>query len=174
MPLDDTGSFRIRNNSGQTDVIVDLVGVYLPGVPGTAANATAAQAAPANFGHNAGFGPMTPTRVLDSRIGTGGFATPWTAGLTRTVRVAGGTTGVPANATAVVLTLTVTGASAASHLTALPYDQTGTQPVSNLNFTAGQTVANMAIVPVGPDGTIRIRNNQGTVNVIADISGWYV
>ena len=51
----------------------------------------------------------------------------------------------------------------------------GARPtVSNLNFTAGQTVANLVIVPVGADGKIRLYNGSpGTVQLIADIAGYY-
>ena len=33
-------------------------------------------------------------------------------------------------------------------------------------------VANLALVPVGPDGTISIFNSVGQVNVVADVEGW--
>ena len=46
--------------------------------------------------------------------------------------------------------------------------------MSNLNFTAGQTVPNLVIVPVGADGKIRLYNGSpGTVQLIADIAGYY-
>jgi hypothetical protein len=44
--------------------------------------------------------------------------------------------------------------------------------VSNLNFSTNQTVPNLAIIPVGPDGAIRFHNGSGgTVQLIADVSG---
>ena len=47
--------------------------------------------------------------------------------------------------------------------------------VSSLNFTAGQTVPNLAIVPVGPNGAIRLHNGSGgTVQLIADVSGYHL
>ncbi len=115
--------------------------------------------------------PMVPVRALDSRDGTGGFNTKWGPGLTRYVKVAG-VAGVPADATAVVLNLTGTGPSAATHLTVWPSNQ----PMpgnSNLNLAAGQTAANLVTVQTGAAGKVGIFNNAGFVDVIADIAGYY-
>ncbi len=115
--------------------------------------------------------PKNPTRVLDSRDGTGTSIGPWTAGQTRLVKVAG-TAGVPSNATAVVLNVTGTGPTSATHLTAFPAGQT--MPTSsNLNLAAGETAANLVTVKVGTNGNIGLFNNAGSTHVIADIVGWY-
>ena len=51
---------------------------------------------------------------------------------------------------------------------------TGSRPLaSNLNFTAGQTVPNRVIVPLGNSGSITFYNAYGSVDVIADVSGWF-
>jgi hypothetical protein len=77
---------------------------------------------------------------------------------------------------AVVLNVTATGATGPSYLTVWP---TGaTKPLaSNLNFVAGQTVANRVIVEVGSDGTtggwVSVYNAAGSVNVVADAGGWF-
>jgi len=42
---------------------------------------------------------------------------------------------------------------------------------SNLNFVAGQTVANRVMVAVGNGGQVTIYNGVGSVDVIADVSG---
>jgi hypothetical protein len=73
---------------------------------------------------------------------------------------------------AVWLNLTVTGGSAPSFLTAYP-DGSTPPGVSNLDFTAGQTVSTEALVPVGPDGCIDVLNHSGSVNVIADLQGYF-
>jgi uncharacterized protein YkwD len=44
---------------------------------------------------------------------------------------------------------------------------------SNLNFAAGQTVANMVIVPVGTSGQISVYNDAGLTHVIVDVLGWF-
>ena len=115
-----------------------------------------------------------PTRILDSRPppeNVGPFSTPWTAGVTRDIAVAG-ISGVPANASAVVLNATVTGTTGSSFLTLWP---TGTtQPTaSNVNWSAGQTIPNAVTVKVGSGGMVSLFNNAGSANVIVDAVGWY-
>jgi hypothetical protein len=45
--------------------------------------------------------------------------------------------------------------------------------VSNLNYLAGETVANVVLVKVGPDGRVVLYNNAGSTHVIVDVAGWY-
>ncbi|XEC32843.1 N-acetylmuramoyl-L-alanine amidase [Streptomyces fradiae] len=52
-----------------------------------------------------------------------------------------------------------------------PYGTTRTS-ASNLNFVAGQTVPNMVVVPV-KDGKITFYNHSGSVDLIADMAGYY-
>ena len=81
---------------------------------------------------------------------------------------------IPANVSAVALNLTVTQPTAGGYITAYPSG--GSRPTtSSVNFTAGQTVANMAVVPVGPDGTIELYNGSaGTTALVADVSGYFI
>ena len=84
--------------------------------------------------------------------------------------------GVPANgATAVVLNVTVTNPTQASYLTVFPAG--GAPPdASDLNFTAGETVPNRVIVPLGTGaeaGKISVYSPVGSVDVIVDVNGWY-
>ena len=44
---------------------------------------------------------------------------------------------------------------------------------SNLNFGAGQTVPNLVVVKVSADGWLDFSNAAGTVDVVADIQGWF-
>ena len=120
------------------------------------------------------FHAVSPTRILDSRPGggnIGGYTTPWGQGVTRDVTVAG-VGGVPPNADAVVLNVTVTGATSSSFLSVYP---SGAAPptVSDLNFGGGQTIANQVTVKVGASGKVSIFNNGGHVDVIADVTGYY-
>jgi hypothetical protein len=73
---------------------------------------------------------------------------------------------------AVTLNVTVTGPSAGGYLTVYP--DGATQPVaSNLNFSAGQVVANQVTVAL-IDGKIDFFNGSpGTVNLVADLNGYY-
>jgi hypothetical protein len=119
----------------------------------------------------AGLHSVNPVRVLDSRNGTGGYSSPWAPSQTRPVTVAG-VTSVPADATAVVLNLTATNSTDLTYVTAWPTGQT--MPLaSNLNVSAGDTRANLVVVKVGAGGTISLRNDKGTVDLIADVAGYY-
>ncbi|MFH9354559.1 hypothetical protein ACH4J0_36665, partial [Kitasatospora sp. NPDC017646] len=91
------------------------------------------------------------------------------------VRIAGAAGGqLPASGiTAVALNVTVTNPGSAGHLTVYPGGQQAPN-ASNLNFTAGQTVANSVVVPVGPDGTVRVLNAApGSSDVLVDVVGYY-
>jgi len=147
VPVGSDGSVQIFNHSGNANVVVDFVGYYQP-----------------NAGQK--FTPSGPSRLLDTRAA--GSLAPAEV---RSVQVAG-KAGVPANAGAVVLNLTVTEPTAPGYLTAYPHGGT-TPKVSNLNFVPGQTVANQAIVPIGQDGKIDLYNFAGNTQVVADVFGYY-
>jgi hypothetical protein len=113
-----------------------------------------------------------PARLLDTRNGTGApqaKVQPRSA-----VRVwVGGNHSIPGGVTAAVLNVTVTDAAAGGFITA--YADGGARPTtSNVNFSAGQTVPNQVIAPVGPNGYVDLYNNSGgTVDLIADIAGYF-
>ena len=114
---------------------------------------------------------VTPARIADSRDGLqipGAVAGFGTVG----VQVAG-RGGIPGSgAAAVVATVTVTGPQGAGYLTVWP-SGVAMPGTSNLNFQAGQTVANTVIVRLGADGGIQLFNGSfGTVQVIVDVTGY--
>jgi hypothetical protein len=150
------GQVNVFNAAGSTNVIFDVEGYV----------ATPA----ATPGPSGLFNAITPTRILDTRDHTGGASTVG-PNATITLPVAGDGFVPPTGAAAVVLNVTVTKPSASSYLTVFP---TGNRPLaSNLNFTAGQTVPNRVVVPLAGDGSISFYNAFGTVDVIADLSGWF-
>lgn len=152
----DDGNVKVFNNSGQTHVIFDVVGWYGGPTGGSRYN------------------PLTPARVLDTRTGPQGVpAGAIGPGGTITVDVTG-VGGVPASVAAVIVNVTVTGPTAASHLTVYPSDAFVVPNASNLNFVAGQTVPNLVAVKVGADGNVKVRNNSGTTHVIFDVVGYFV
>ncbi|KDN23769.1 hypothetical protein DV20_02695 [Amycolatopsis rifamycinica] len=108
----------------------------------------------------------TAQRVLDTRTDTGGHKKPVAAGESVSVAIPG----LPAGASAVAVSLVGTGGTAGTFLTA--YGDT-LPTTSNVNVAAGRTAAGMAIVPVGPDGRIKVRNNAGGIDVIVDYLGYY-
>lgn len=153
------GRVSIYNSAGSVDVIFDVAGYV---------------ATPTATPPSAGlYTAVVPSRVLDTRYGTGGVvAAPVSQGQAISVQIAG-TPSIPTNGVAaVVLNVTATNPTAASYLTVFP---TGVMPprASNLNFVAGQTVPNRVIVKVGNGGSVSFYNATGSVNVIADIGGWF-
>jgi len=118
--------------------------------------------------------PLPPARIMDTRIGQGGFGTMM-GGQTIDVQVAG-QGGVPSMTSAtppsaVVLNLTVTSPTLPGYLTVYP---TGVnRPLaSNLNFVPGQTVANLVEVALGTGGKVSVFDSGGTTDVIFDVAGW--
>jgi hypothetical protein len=113
--------------------------------------------------------PVTPFRALDTRNTTGAVAARGTVSF----RV-GGIKGIPATVSAVVFNLTVTEAKSFGFVTA--YASGTTRPgSSNLNYEAGQTVANQVTVPVGSDGMVKLYNySTASAQLIADVSGYFV
>ncbi|HTU73320.1 MAG TPA: hypothetical protein VMG38_07350, partial [Trebonia sp.] len=104
-----------------------------------------AQAAPTTASYN----PDGRVRVLDTRNGTGGITGAVGAGKSIAVQITGND-GVPTSGvTAVVLNVTATGGTANSFVTAYPDGTTRPAEGSNLNFTKGETIPNLVIVPVG-------------------------
>lgn len=113
-----------------------------------------------------------PTRILDTRDGTGVPEQPLGPDSSLHLQVAG-KAGVPAtDVSAVVMNVTVTGPTAASYVTVFP---TGvTRPTaSNINFPQGWTGANGVTVKLGTDGEVDIYNRAGSTQVIADVVGYY-
>ena len=124
------------------------------------------------------FVSLVPARLLETRVGPG-LAT--TDGLFNGVGVRGGGSvteltvagrgGVAANASAVVLTVTVTQPVAAGFVTVFPC---GTpQPLaSNVNFAPGATVANTVVSGVGTAGRVCLFTNVDT-DLVADVNGYF-
>jgi hypothetical protein len=121
----------------------------------------------------ADFHTVTPCRVVDTR-GANGPALA--AGSTRNFAVSGGACTIPATAVAVSVNLTAVAAGAAGYLTLFPGDGPGPPVASNVNFSAGQTRGNNAIVLLATDGTgtIRVKNGSGgAVHFVLDVNGYF-
>jgi len=74
--------------------------------------------------------------------------------------------------TAAVVNVTVTDTTSPSYLTVYP-SGSALPLASDLNWPAGATVPNLALVKLGADGKIVIYNGSGSVDVIVDVVGWY-
>jgi uncharacterized protein YkwD len=116
--------------------------------------------------------PLSPSRILDTRVGNGAPAAAVAPGATLNLQV-GGRGGVPATGvSAVVLNVTATQPTAASYLTVYPSGD-ALPNASNLNVTAGQTAPNLVVAKVGTNGQVSVFNANGFTHVIADVAGWY-
>jgi len=80
--------------------------------------------------------------------------------------------GVPAGVKAVLVNLTGVKPTTGTWLSAYA-DGSALPGSSTLNLAAGAIRASLALVPVGSDGSIDLYNNSGSVNVVADIEGYY-
>jgi hypothetical protein len=160
--------------SDDSDVILDINGYFVP-TGGLV------------------FYPLTPCRIMDTRVGhgfTGNFGPPSltpptpgaTVGVSRTVPVLSSTTcTIPSTAQAYSLNFTVVppAGGTLAWLTAWPSTSTepgtnGTTNVSTLNAPTGTVVANAAIVPAGTDGlgSIDLFVHDMT-DVLIDINGYF-
>lgn len=119
------------------------------------------------------FQALSPFRVCDTRqSGPNCPAGKVPAGGEIAVQFAGVGGVLGTGVSAVTFNLTVTGGTSTSYLTAWP--DGATKPVaSTLNFSAGQTIANMVTVKLGSNGKIRVANSLGQAHVILDVAGYY-
>ena len=139
-----------------TDLIIDVAGYFPNGASFVAIE-------PARF-----VDTRTPGgRTIDGTLAAGG---PRTAGSVTDIAV-GGRSGVPAGASAVALNLTATGTLAAGYLTVWPCGDEMPN-ASNLNFDAGATVANSALVKLGDGGKVCVFSDVAT-DLIVDVTGYF-
>jgi hypothetical protein len=116
---------------------------------------------------------VTPCRLADTRNASGPMGGPaLVANASRTFTVAGAC-GVPATASAITGTITVTSPSAAGNLRVFPPD-VAMPLASTVNYRPGQTRANSGVFPLSANGQLAIRVDQasGNVQVIVDVTGY--
>ncbi len=141
--------------SAATDVVVDVMGAFTPG--------------------GDRFHPMEPTRWIDTRGApvqlreiTGARAAP-----TETRLMMRGQGGVPADATAVWLNLTVADPTVPTVLTAYP-GPCGAPPLSsNVNARAQHSTASSVLVGIGSDGSVCVLTYAGSSQIVVDVAGWF-
>jgi hypothetical protein len=152
------GKVRIRNNSGSSHVVVDVVGWVDSGEGG-----------------GGGFVPLAPSRLYDSRTPA---SNPLTSGEQRELDALGGV-GLPADGVAgIVVNVTTIGhgdASSApagsSHLT-MSTPGSARPPVSTVNTPEGWTIARLTIVSPGTAGRIAAYSSSGHEAVVVDVVGY--
>ncbi|MCU1360330.1 MAG: hypothetical protein JWN99_1619, partial [Ilumatobacteraceae bacterium] len=140
--------------SAATSLIVDVQGYFSPHA-------------------DVSFTSVTPVRVLDTRDGTGIVGSrPGRAGRGDIIQLhIAGTNGVPADAAAVMLNVTVTDATGPGFVTAWPCGHI--RPLASfLNFVRGIDRANLTPVRIGTNGNVCLFVSEGT-QVVADLAGYY-
>jgi len=169
LPVGQGGEVSLYSYAGSPQIAVDVEG-YITN--GSDPSATGSLLVPIGM----------PTRICDTRTGNpselSGEALANCEGKTLGskstlgVQVAG-LGGAPEDATAAIVNLTATNTTATSYLTAYPSGATR-ELTSVLNWTAGQTVADTAIVPLGSGGRMDLYNYAGSSDVVVDLLGWAV
>ena len=161
------GRVTVYNAKGSADVIFDVAGWV-----GVTDNSR---------GRDGLFNPLAPSRILDTRDGTGHAGVPTRLGPGEVIHVlVGGQGGTPfvgggvpfPGASAAVLNVTAADGTEPSYLTVYPRDDPR-PTASNVNFVGGQAVPNRVIVKLGTGGQVDIYNARGTVSVIVDLAGWF-
>jgi hypothetical protein len=119
--------------------------------------------------------PLVPARLLDSRGGAtidGLGATPGIIPAGKTVEVVvGGRGHAPADASAAVLNVTVTGAKSAGFVTVWPCGSPMPN-ASSLNFGPGETIANAVVTQLGTDGKVCL-NSTAATHLLTDLNGTF-
>ncbi len=160
-------TLQLRWHEGD-DFTASVVGWYVDSV--SVAGACMATPPPALQ-----FYTLAPCRLIDTRGAPGPLGGPALQPAGDRLFALAGACGVPVDAKAVSLNVTVTGSAAAGDLRLYPGDQP--RPLtSTINYRTGQTRGNNAVVALGEDGlgSLEVRcDSAGTVQFILDINGYF-
>jgi predicted metal-binding protein len=140
-----------------TQAIFDVTGYFMPNASGDT------------------YVPLTPSRLLDTRNGTGGIWGPVGEHAAQTFQVTGGI--VPAGATAVTGNLTVTGQNSNGYLYIGP-NPTNNPTSSTLNFPIADDRANGVTVALSGTGSLSFTFVAPTpgqsAQAIFDVTGYFM
>ena len=146
-----TLSFEIQNGSGTAVAQLPI---------------TLAPASPLDFY------TIEPCRLYDSRLGV----VPLFSGIAKVIQGTGGICGIPAGARALAVNVTIIDPSGLGNASFYPGNYP--QPVaSTVNFLAGTTRSNNAILPLATDGSgtlttlLFVAGANGIANLAVDVSG---
>ena len=120
--------------------------------------------------------PLSPVRVLDSRISLG--AGIFRSRVAQSFAVASASSGIPASASAVTGNVTVTGQTGGGYVSVAPSLTSGmAPPTSTINFPVGDTRANGITVSLAGGGKLSAMywslSASDKVQVIFDVSGYF-
>ena len=123
-----------------------------------------------------GFYTLAPCRILDTRLASGSYGGPALLPTTERVIVATGRCGIPASAQALSLNVTAVDAPGTGHLRLYPGNATAPL-AATVNYSAGQTRGNNAIVMLASSGTgtfaVKSFTPAGAVHVVVDVNGYF-
>ena len=144
---------QISLNAAETsvDLIVDVMGYFGPSGSGR-------------------IEAIEPVRLVDSRSGLRTPQGPMLVDVVQDIQVSG-QAGIPSDATAVILNVTAANAHGYGFLSIWPAG--GAEPnSSNVNFDAGQSVPNMVMVKLGPNGQITVKDSVNRADLLIDVFGY--
>jgi Big-like domain-containing protein len=137
------------------------------------AGAIAQVVSPSSTSSPLSFVPVTPCRVADTRNAAGPFGGPaLLPGAERNFPVPQSACGIPPNATAYSLNVTVIPQGPLNYLTVWSTGQP--MPAVSLLNSDGRTKANAAIVPAGTSGAISVYSAGAATDLAVDINGYFV
>ena len=171
VPLGPDQDVCVYNSAGTINFVLDINGWFGNG----------SESSP-----GASFYAVSPTRICDTRsTSVTGYGTECSGdtlgqGSTLTIPVAG-VDGLPAAGgsspvVAMIANVTAVSGTADTYFTLYPADMA--QPnASDLNVDPGQITPNLVIVQLattgGQAGDVHLFNDQGSINAIVDIAGWF-
>jgi hypothetical protein len=160
-------SLQLRWHEGD-DFVASVVGWYVDSV----SVASACQASPPPALQ---FYTLTPCRLIDTRNAAGPLGGPALQPNVDRLFALAGVCGVPVDAKAVSINVTVTGGAALGDLRLYPGDQ-ALPATSTINYNMGQTRGNNAVISLGQDGLGSLKvhcTSAGAVSFILDINGYF-
>lgn len=149
--LGEDGCVNLAASHGALDLVGDVTGCFTHG--------------------GARLLPVQPHRILDTRTGNGAPQQRVPAGQDVLLDVAG-TGGVPDTADAVVLNVTAVRPSSQTYITVYP-DGESRPEAANLNPDAGAVSGNLVVAKLGSNGKVRLFNERGDVDLIADVTAYF-
>lgn len=143
------GRIALSVSRDSSHVVLDVLGWYDNGSGST----------------GSGYVPLQPERRFDSRE-----STPIQAGQDRAVSLL---PMAPVGTTSAVVTVTALATQGNADVQLYPTGDRPAQRTSTLNLRRGQTVANLAVVPVDEQGRVNLSVSQGSAHVVLDLVGYF-
>ncbi len=157
----------VFNAAGSVEIIIDVDGWF----------GTGSETAPGAL-----FNSIAPTRICDTRSGTGTECAGQSLGgnVSKAITVAG-VHDVPSMSSsppvAVAVNLTAIAGNAVTYFTLYPSNVSPHPLASDLNPVVGEVIANLSIVGIAQTGVaagdVSLYNAAGTINAILDVAGWF-